>query len=208
MNKKENLLDVIKGLFLERSSNFYHENGEIHPIYEAVAALLIKSLDDEEAINRLLNPNGESLKSVLITDGILGRLKEDYQRGQLRQMLSSGNSLDNIIEQGALYLSENKRVCDGDILYRTDELPRRRRKDLLKRIKKIIKDEPRYIYIKKDLSDYLERNAKKFRRNRIIKYSIIWGITLSTLMGGCFLNKYDNKTETQQETNITTPIIK
>lgn len=200
MSKKENLLEIIEKLFLERSSNFYNETGKIHPIYEAVAALLTQLLDDEEAIKRLLSSDKESLKSVIITDGILGRLKEDEQKRQLRQMLSSESSLDDIIERGALYLSETKRTSEGDILYRIDKIPERQRRDLLGEIKRVRKNYPDCIYIKKDILNYLDRNTKKFRRNKIIKYFIIGTLALGTLIGGYCCNRdYDLKIEKTTE---------
>jgi len=203
MSKEENLSEGIEELFLERSSNFYSGVGGIHPIVEAIIALIKSQISDEEAIKRLLSSDKESIKSIFVIDSILERLKEDEQKTQLRQMLSSGNSLDDITERGALYLSENKRTSEGDVLYRIDEIPERQRRDLLGKIRKVRKNYPHGIYIKKDISSYLDRNAEKFRKNRIIKYSVIGTLTLGTLIGGYLLNKnYDFKTEKQQETNI------
>ena len=158
--------------FSERRTNLAGNNSEIHPIYEAVVALLIKCVSDEEAKKRLLKGDEESVKSILIVDKLLEVLKDNSQKQQLRTMLSSGQSLDAIIEKSALYLSEGKRTDGGDVLYRIDALQPKQRRYLIRKIRRIRRKYPLGVYIKTDVFDYINKNAGKFRKclyNHLIK---------------------------------------
>lgn len=150
----------------------------IHPIYEAVIALLKQQLTDTEIATCFSKYDGkEGIKSVLLVDALL----EEYKKipaytNNLKQMLLSGKPISEITTMAALYMSENKRVQDGQVIQRVGYSED---KYVMKALKML---SPSEVYVKGSEIDKLKVKAKKMQGNRI--RGVIAAIGLTAL--SCF----------------------
>ncbi|MFH1586137.1 MAG: hypothetical protein ABIB79_05200 [archaeon] len=199
MSLRDSLSYVMQKNSSEKSSNLAGEEGMIHPIYEATAALLKNQLTDQEARKRLLDSkDADSIKSVLTIDYLLGTLKDNSCKTKLRSMFNSGRSLTNLIEYASLCLSEDKRIENGNVLYNLQTISKETKKNLVREIKK--KNLSRDLYVRKDYVNSLERKAVSFRNRRNFKKFLVGVLICSFITGGCYMfNNYElkriNKTE-------------
>ena len=86
----------------------------IHPLYEALIALLRQNLDDATIAGGFAR-SPESLRDVLVIDGLLPFLRQ-HQRKSLEGLLSQGKPLKEVLEYGALLLAEERRIADGNVV--------------------------------------------------------------------------------------------
>lgn len=117
--KEDSLIEKIRGLYSKKSSNFSTGEGKVHPIYEALAALLKEQVSDKDAEKRLIEEGEKGIKSVIIADGLLGMLSS-CQREDIKSMFGSGKSLAEIINKASLYIADDKRAKDGFVLVRAN----------------------------------------------------------------------------------------
>jgi len=187
--ENENTYEQFNKFLSETITNFSTKKGKVAPIVEGYIKLTKEMITDEEAERRLVNledSGKDEIKTIIVVDGILKRLKNQHQRNEIKKLLNSKKSLDEITERAVVYLAENKRSHNGDVLYQLNALPQKTRRDFQRKIKKI---RPNQVYINGQVSDYLKSNEKRFKRNRIIKYSIIGAISLGLLISGYLIKK-------------------
>jgi hypothetical protein len=193
------LLESIRVLFVEKPSVLAGEMGDIHPIHEAVVALLKSQVSDSEAQQCLQRTEKDAIKEIIVADVFMGRVRNETWKNELRAMLREGKPLELLIDKAALYLSENKRVHEGDVLYRPSLLPADTRRYVEKRTKGFVKNHPNSIYIQKGVIDYVDANKRRFKRNKRIGYALIGAISLGLAYGTWdFTRKYDLKVVPQQ----------
>ncbi len=183
--ESDNLVTLIKGLYEERSSNFSNEIGYVHPIVEALVALLKRQLNDDEVEKRLVRAKNEGeVKRILIIDEFLGKLN-DHEKNEIENMMSSGKKLDEIIDYAALYIVENKRMQDGKVLHSVINSPVGIRRDILIALKKA---NPSEVYVTNAAIPRLEIDARKIKKKRIARW-ISSGLLIAVLGFGGFYSE-------------------
>lgn len=167
---KNNLVEIVIGLGKKKDDLRIQGMQNIHPMYEALIALLRKQLKDDEIKDTIIDE--KSLRTALVTDVFLEWVKPSYQ-SNLKSLLKSGKPLKEIVDQAALQIAEGKRMQDGNILYRADG--QNPDKFFMKALKKA---KPCYIYIEK-----AELDSIKKRKDEIKKKNKIKKIVLAALAG-------------------------
>lgn len=164
------LSETLRDLAVEKPTNFIGETGDVHPMYEALSALLKTQLTDETARKRLLMGKKDDLKAILLADYVVGSVSSAAQKNEIRKLLESGQSIDAIAERAAVYLAETKRSNEGDILQTLSGLSRADQRNFRNNIKAIATTFPGRIYLKKEVIDHLRQNKIKFQAYLALKY--------------------------------------
>lgn len=145
----------------------------IHPMYEALIALLKRNLGDDEVVRRFAKDEN-SLKDVLVTESFLANLTSS-NANEIRRLFNSGASLKDITERAALYISEGKRTQGGRALY---QLSRQSGSDSLKKV--LGKANLGNVYV--EYSEIQELKGKAETRKKVLKYSGIAAGVLTAAM--------------------------
>jgi hypothetical protein len=174
----------------------------IHPIHEAIIALLRQQLTDAEIATYFAKCDGkEGLKSVLLVDALLEEYKKTPSyNNNLKQLLLSGTSVNEITKMVALQISENRRLQDGKVIQRVGSSDD---KYLMKALKML---SPKDVYVKGSDIDKLKVKAENMRRNKIV--SVIAAIGFTLLAGWtCYsLGKTSTYSEkVKQESTLSSP---
>lgn len=165
----------------EEKPNLRIKGGEkLHPIYEAVLALLKQHLSDEQIVKRMNNES--DLKKIIAIDSFIDIIPEG-KKAEFIGKINSIKDYNEIFNWASLYIAENKRMQNGNALEPVSdfEMP----KYILKAIKKA---KPEHIFINRETGLNLEERAKKIRKRRIAK---IWCSILfyATIGAGIYFNK-------------------
>ncbi|MDD5192124.1 MAG: hypothetical protein PHH54_00895 [Candidatus Nanoarchaeia archaeon] len=182
--EKNNLTEKIAGLYSKKSSNFSTEEGIIHPIYEALTALLKEQVSDEEAKKRLIEEGQRGIKSVIIADGFLEMITQANSRNDIKNMLNSGRPLAEIIDRAALYIADDKRTKDGLVLIRSDS----EKTDTCFR-KALKKANPNLLYLEREELQKIKDRGEKMKKNRPAKIFATIALALVIAFAG---NTYKN----------------
>jgi len=164
-NKKDNLQEIVIKLTEQKSDLRIPGMQDIHPMYEALIALLRKQLKDDELVTAINDE--ESLRRVLAADVFLENLPSN-KRDKLITSLKSGKSLKEIVDEAALALSEDKRTQDGNILYRADQQSPDKYF-----MKALTRANPYNIYLEKVELDLIKRKTANIKKIDKIKKIII-----------------------------------
>jgi tetrahydromethanopterin S-methyltransferase subunit F len=140
----------------------------IHPIYEALTALLKKNLADQQFVNRYAKDEN-SLRESIAADVLLEHVKPK-EKQHFMSLFQSGATLKDIVDGAALSIAENKRIKDGRILYlAADEAYSE--PYFMAALKNI---SPSMVYIDSSAIEDVREKAKRVKRRRKLK--IIGGI--------------------------------
>lgn len=113
----DEIINLIIRIAEEKEENEpLHVSGleSIHPMYEALIALLKQNLNDASIAQRFAK-NPDSLREVLVVDGMLPFLRPE-QKHSLEKLLTQGAPLKEIFERGSLLIAEDRRVMNGEII--------------------------------------------------------------------------------------------
>ncbi|MBU3913748.1 MAG: tetratricopeptide repeat protein [Nanoarchaeota archaeon] len=147
----------------------------IHPIYEALIALLRRHVPDTKIAQRFVKDEN-SLREFFATDTLLDILKKPEQTRNLEEAFSSGKTLKEIAEMAALYISEGKLAKEGKVLHTVTEKSYR---DPLF-MKALKKAKPESVYVEGKEIERISQESSKMRKRR--KYGrIITGILIAGL---------------------------
>ena len=167
----------------------------IHPIYEAVIALLRKNLQDKDICERFLKDEN-SLREILVADAILDRLNS-YQKNSLISLLKSGSSLKEIVDRAAIDIAEDKRAKDGKVLYSAQNYANESNYFM-----NALKYAPaNSIYINSSEIPKIQEKARQIKKNRIMGF-IAAGIASITLLFGGYLAWRYFSLKSPEEQNI------
>lgn len=150
----------------------------IHPMIEALIALVRQQLTDPEIGTCFSQCEGkDGLKSVLVLDALLEEYKKSPEySNNLKQSLLSGKSISEVIQTASLYISENRRIKDGNVIQRVGDSSD---KHLLKAVKYL---EPSEVYVKATDIPVLREKYKNMKRNWI-RGLLVVSLGLTALLG-------------------------
>lgn len=176
-NDESELIKLIVRIGEEKKDLQIEGLKNIHPIYEATAALLQRNLQDSDIQTRFVKDEN-SLREVLATEALLDYLPDKYKQ-PLKNQMKSGSSLKEIVSLASLYISEDKRTQDGKPLNKVsnNELSDRYFR------KAITKTPISEVYIQQSEIESLKAKAIKLKenaKNRLIGY-ILSGSALAVL---------------------------
>jgi len=170
---EENLDRIIIKL-IEEKPNLRISGGEkLHPIYEAVLALLKQQFSDERIMEIIESES--DLRKVLALDSIVDYIPSE-KREQFMRETRDVKDYAEILNKAALYIAENKRVSDGKVLHPVSEFEMQ--KYFLKAIKKA---NPNEIYLTESIVPKLEKKAEKIKRRKTRR--IVFACILSSVLG-------------------------
>lgn len=154
----------------------------VHPIHEAIAALLCQNLPQNAIVSRF-NQDPRSLNAVLIANALYGAARN---KDELMRKVTSGAPLEEIIAQAALEISEGKRIKDGVVLI---EHPSREFEDKYL-IRAFREGYGNKLYISQSSLDNAKRKAKELKKETRTAYWVATGFLAAGLaVGGYFLNQ-------------------
>lgn len=198
---KEEIKEIVIKISEEKQDLRISGMGNIHPIYEALIALLRRQLKDDEIVGFIKDE--ESLRQALAEDYFLEYIQPD-KRTELINAVKSGKSLREIVDQTALILSENKRIKDGKVLYRADSSNNSRYF-----LKSLSAANPHNIYVETYELKRIEEKAKKVRIISKIKYAAAAALTAFLLLkGSCAVKSWRDSGQFARVTNKSTNYLK
>jgi hypothetical protein len=190
------LISAIKQLYEEKPSNLEGEAGDIHPIYEALVSLLKTQVSDDIARKRLVRGKKEDLKTIILADAMLERVKNPAHRANLLDRLAREEDPYKVAESAAALLAEDKRFASEGALIKLSSLPAESRSYFIKNSKEVVERMSQQIYFTQSASAYMASNTNRFKLKDIKKYLLIGGISLSFIIGSSiFFHYYDLKLE-------------
>lgn len=185
---KDELSNILEEIGKKRPDLRIPHLEKIHPIYEALTALLRQHLPDDSIVRRYAK-NEQSLRAIIATDVLLDYLGKKNS-DNITKVLASGAPLNEIVERISLEIAEGKRVQEGKILVKiTAEVE----KDpyLEKKLKDINQSG---IYIEKDKIPQFKEDVEKIKKIKKIKKFVYLVISCAALTIG-FYNFNNLKTK-------------
>jgi len=177
---EEDLERIIIKLGDEKLNLRLNGGEKLHPIYEAVLALLKQHLTDEQIVKRM---NDESdLKKILAIDSLIDSIPEP-KRQEFQKKINSISNYNEILSLASLYLAENKRIYDGNSLIPVSDF--KMQEYILRAIKKA---EPENIFVNNKVIPDLEKRAKKIRK-KMIRKTIALAVLSATVGAGVYFNR-------------------
>jgi hypothetical protein len=175
----------------------------VHPIYEALTALLKQNISDSSIVSRYLKDEN-SLREIIAADALI-----DYigprRKQNLKPLLESGAGLKEIVESAALNIAENKRTVNGEILSPLSEVENEVLKDFYGNARSLDSNQ---LYISNSALGYLKGNSNKFREKKMAKYSILSAaaavLILFSGIGGCIYGQRHSPSHTDKPNVVNT----
>ena len=158
--RKEDIEEIIISIGNKKDDLRIKGMENIHPMYEALVALMKRQLKDEEIASMIYDE--ESLRLTLAADVFLERVSSD-KKEMIRDKIRRRKPIEEVIENAALCLSENKRIKDGELLYHLDL----RDKDRYFK-KALISEKPQSLYLSPDELNAIKKKKEKIKRNSLI----------------------------------------
>lgn len=162
----------------------------IHPIYEALAALLRKNMSEQDLYNIFVRDEN-SLRKILAAEALLDNVKSQNKQ-QLIDLLKSGASLHDLVNRAALDIAEDKRTRDGKVLL---NMPREAYDSFFYMPALAIFSNPRNIYAERENIDSVLKKYKSLRKFTLISILSSLALVSGLVIGSYFLGKHHEKTE-------------
>ncbi|MFA6022661.1 MAG: hypothetical protein WC781_01085 [Candidatus Pacearchaeota archaeon] len=158
----------------------------VHPIYEATAALLQRHLQDSDIHARFVKDEN-SLREVIATEALLDYLPDKYKQ-PLKNQMKTGSPLKEIVSLASLYISEDKRTQDGKPLNKVSS------SDLSDKYfrKAITKSTLSEVYIQQSEMESLRTKAKELKqsaKSRLISYAVGGSVLTLLALGGYYMTQ-------------------
>lgn len=160
MEENDDLVKIVLKMGEKKPTLRIEGMGSIHPIYEALIALLRRHLGDKEIAARFAR-NEESLREVLFTDIVMDQLTPQNKE-QLKTLLISGASLKEVVGRAAVYLSDGKKTQDNQILKNISAMSNN--PYFMKSLKAV---NPEKVYIETAEIERIEKRSNKKKKNRL-----------------------------------------
>ncbi len=187
MPDKDLIRIVIKNV--EKKPNLRIQGGErIHPICEALIALLRQQFSDPELVKFITSE--QDLRKVLAADAIIDYVPEN-KRSELKHKLMSNPTFDELVNMAALYIAENKRIQDGLVLRQASD-ETYKDKYFMRALRKA---SPTKVYVERsEIQNVHEKARKMKKRGRCLGIVTTVGLLALGISGYLYRTKIVNYT--------------